>query len=85
MKLRTLNKLYANFLGYFWLPCPLCGQMFGGHEVSFKYGASNHFIMIDWNRGEAACPDCARTGKVREYNIKWVKDHPKINVNLSHS
>lgn len=18
--------------GYFWLPCPLCGEMFGGHQ-----------------------------------------------------
>ena len=22
----------ATSLGYFWLPCPRCGRMFGGHE-----------------------------------------------------
>ena len=30
--MRFLNKLYANLLGYFWLPCPVCGKYFGGHE-----------------------------------------------------
>jgi len=29
---RRIAKLYANLFGFFWLPCPLCGQMFGGHE-----------------------------------------------------
>lgn len=28
-----LNKLYARLRGFFWLPCPLCGQMYGGHEA----------------------------------------------------
>jgi hypothetical protein len=29
---RWLNKLYASIFGYFWLPCPICGEYFGGHE-----------------------------------------------------
>lgn len=29
---RWLNRLYAGLFGYFWLPCPLCGEYFGGHE-----------------------------------------------------
>ena len=32
MRFRTLNRIYASLFGYFWLPCPLCGQMSGGHE-----------------------------------------------------
>jgi len=31
---RTLNKWYAYLMGYFWIPCPMCGRMFGGHECS---------------------------------------------------
>jgi len=31
-KFRTLNKIYAFIFGYFWLPCRICGQNFGGHE-----------------------------------------------------
>lgn len=30
--MRFLNWLYAELFNYFWLPCPICGQMFGGHE-----------------------------------------------------
>lgn len=29
---RLLHRLYANLMGYFWLPCPRCGEFMGGHE-----------------------------------------------------
>jgi hypothetical protein len=29
---RRLHQAYAVLVGYFWLPCPVCGRMFGGHE-----------------------------------------------------
>lgn len=29
---RRLHQLYASLMGYFWLPCPVCGKCFGGHE-----------------------------------------------------
>ena len=29
---RWFHQLYAWLGGYFWLPCPRCGRMFGGHE-----------------------------------------------------
>jgi hypothetical protein len=31
-RFRILNYLYAHLFGYFWLPCPICGNKFGGHE-----------------------------------------------------
>lgn len=30
--MRTLHKWYAAIFGYFWVACPNCGRMFGGHE-----------------------------------------------------
>lgn len=30
---RLLRRVYAALGGYFWLPCPACGEMFGGHEI----------------------------------------------------
>ncbi len=30
---RWLHKLRARLTGYFWLPCPVCGEMFGGHQI----------------------------------------------------
>ncbi|MDB5716271.1 MAG: hypothetical protein JWO15_3668 [Sphingomonadales bacterium] len=29
---RSAHRKYAQVNGYFWLPCPVCGMMFGGHE-----------------------------------------------------
>lgn len=30
--MKLYHKLYAKLNGYFWLPCPVCGEYFGGHE-----------------------------------------------------
>ena len=51
MKRRLLNKVYARLTGRFWLPCPICGQMFGGHE----WGGS---LKISTRRREGVCLDC---------------------------
>lgn len=32
---RWLNRAWASLNGYFWLPCPACGELFGGHEHSW--------------------------------------------------
>lgn len=32
-RLRGFHRRYAARQGYFWIPCPLCAQPFGGHEV----------------------------------------------------
>lgn len=29
---RWANHLYAVWFDYFWLVCPVCDRMFGGHE-----------------------------------------------------
>ncbi len=29
---RWVHRFYAYLFGYFWLPCPLCREFFGGHE-----------------------------------------------------
>lgn len=29
---RSWHRAYARANGYFWLPCPLCDQPYGGHE-----------------------------------------------------
>lgn len=35
-RFRRLNQAYAFLASYFWLPCPICGEMFGGHECGTK-------------------------------------------------
>jgi hypothetical protein len=59
MYFRTINRLYAAVFGYFWLPCPECGQEFGGHE--WKYGFSSN------KEGKGICPDCTKAGKGHDF------------------
>lgn len=47
MKLpRWLAHLYATAFGFFWIPCPLCGEMFGGQEVREDWEAL--FVSGKW-------------------------------------
>jgi hypothetical protein len=62
MRLRALNHLRAWCGGYFWLPCPLCGQEFGGHEWKAAPGKSAT-ITITADSGKGICPDCTRAGR----------------------
>lgn len=50
---RWLNRLVAFVCGYFWLPCPLCGEDFGGHEWR-EWGHTLH----DGSSGKGTCPRC---------------------------
>ena len=43
--------LYASMFGYFWLPCPLCNEMFGGHE---KKGS----LYTSLSSGVCVCKNC---------------------------
>ncbi len=70
--IRFLHKVYAHVNGYFWLPCPICGRMFGGHE---KKGD----LMIDWSRGKAVCSNCI--DRANERNRIWMEAHPFEETN----
>jgi len=48
---RWMHRLYAKFRGYFWLPCPICGRPFGGHE---KGGT----LLRDVFNGWMVCRGC---------------------------
>ena len=52
LKHRTWNRFRATIGGYFWLPCPICGQMFGGHE---EHGN----LAISYSSGKLTCIECA--------------------------
>ena len=57
---RWMHKLYAKALGYFWLSCPRCGAMFGGHQIGDR---PTHMGEFDPTRHyKITCPHCARAG-----------------------
>lgn len=49
---RWLQKVKADRGGYFWLPCPMCGEEFGGHEWAGHLMRSDH-------EGTGICANCA--------------------------
>lgn len=51
---------YAVQNGFFWLNCPLCGEPFGGHEVSDESG----FAMVD-GQMKVVCPTCQADGRAK--------------------
>jgi len=62
MKLpRVIHRIYANLMGYFWLPCPLCRRMFGGHEW-----LPGNTLQESLSEGRGVCPDCG--GQARKLN-----------------
>jgi len=40
-----VHQTWAWVAGYFWLPCPECGEMFGGHETA-RDGASVDGLLV---------------------------------------
>ena len=71
--METLRRFWAWLLGYFWLPCPICGRMFGGYET-----ASVGIIRT----GKLVCKECEENAK--EINKKDFKEG-KICVYYEHS
>lgn len=57
--------------GYFWLPCPLCGTEFGGHEWTQVNGhrmdvpdewTTDEAGVVEKISGQGICPDCTAQG-----------------------
>lgn len=49
---RWLHRLYAHARGYFWLPCPVCREMFGGHEIKPWHSA----MIMRNGHAKVVCP-----------------------------
>ena len=58
---RWLNRMIAKFCGYFWLPCPICGEPFGGHE------SRGGHLMVGLSSGIIVCykDKCIREAEQR--------------------
>jgi hypothetical protein len=67
MRIQVLERLKAFIGGYFWLPCPNCGRMFGGQE---KRGET---LYGPTARGRMTCnnPDCFAEVKAKNLKIVW--------------
>ena len=59
---RWTHRAYAYLAGYFWLPCPLCGAYFGGHEWRSVNGRPDS-IPVGSGKNRGICPTCTRAGR----------------------
>jgi hypothetical protein len=75
MKNRSLNRAYARAAGYFWFPCPVCGQEFGGHEWRETEGKRGSIPAPDGPQGmgNCICPDCMEAGRGHDDPIYMAK------------
>lgn len=63
---RFVHRWWAHWRGYFWVPCPRCGDYFGGHEFVAPTGPVLIRIGDDgqWPTYKVLCPSCTRAGHV---------------------
>lgn len=60
----------ANAGGLFWLPCPLCGLEFGGHEWMIRnpdHASSVHLPEDEPGIYAGICPFCTLAGRGDEF------------------
>jgi hypothetical protein len=72
-RLRWAHRWYASAFGYFWLPCPLCGREFGGHEWRPVAGkvASVPDPLGGPSSSTCICPTCTRAGRGVDVVLEW--------------
>jgi hypothetical protein len=61
---RWLNRWYATYFRYFWMPCPRCGREFGGHEMGrtmwgLTHDENNHLVTAPSYSGTNVCRYCS--------------------------
>jgi hypothetical protein len=55
---RIFHRIYAFWTNYFWIPCPICGKYFGGHEWQSEYTLWDK----NFTTGKGICPRCGEKG-----------------------
>lgn len=74
-KWRQAHRWYAAVGGYFWAPCPLCGQKFGGHEWRDIKGRPSSIPDPLQPNGPGSsigiCPACTRAGRGFHTMPQW--------------
>ena len=78
-RLRIYQRLYAFLYGYFWLPCDLCGEKYGGHEKGQGY------LQTSWSVGRSTCPNCKeRASQMNRDNDYFKPDYMLVHEDGTH-
>jgi len=68
---RWMHRAWARIGGYFWLPCPECGRMFGGHEVRGPAYSGPERISLDGKPRKILCPICTPIAACRSISREY--------------
>ena len=60
---RWVHQWFAFMGGYFWLPCPMCGRVMGGHEWRRVEGKVSSVPDGKSDVFHGICPVCTYEGK----------------------
>jgi len=66
---RSVHKLWAELGGYFWMPCPVCGRLFGGHENDNSLPHST--LWLGPSTGQVVCTRCIGSVPVIQSEKDW--------------
>jgi hypothetical protein len=78
---RFLHRWYAQTFGYFWLPCPLCGRPFGGHEWG-RTLERPACIITGPGTGTGVCDGCDEVAREINWRTAGLAPVPGCEVSL---
>lgn len=81
-RVRARERRYAKSRGFFWLPCPICGEHFGGHEAQRAYPLM--ILRTGVGIGQCVCPKLECAVEADKRNVRDWPDH-KYYAGLSRS
>lgn len=70
---RFLHRIYAWLNCYFWLPCDLCDEYFGGHEWTDRHVSIS---ANDFGISTGVCTKCADRIRAKHPLYSEIKVHP---------
>ena len=67
---RKAHECYARANGFYWLPCPVCNEWFGGHEQGKGSAVYVEPVPSEPYRSTSTCPNCPGYWEIRSVQVE---------------
>lgn len=84
LRFRWFNRAKAALTGRYWMPCPICGEEYGGHEegqvglCSLAYAPEQGIAIAQFQKGVCKATACQK--KVCSYNAQVRRHADDMNA-----